>query len=100
MHTWPTFARQFAELLDDKQVTLYRLEEDTGLFASNMHAVMTGKRRASDRAIQVLAEYFDMPAVTLEAWRALDEVSEVVLREMIRIRFGIEVPKDGRRKKP
>ena len=53
---WPFFAEQFSRLLSERGVTLYRLDEDTALRASNLSKMKAGRRRPTDEALRILRE--------------------------------------------
>lgn len=84
---WPNFAKHFERLLLERGVSLYRLDEDTTLRASNMTHVRQGTKRPTDDIIKELARYepLAITAEALEAWRTLDECSPAAIREAARL---------------
>jgi DNA-binding Xre family transcriptional regulator len=75
---WPRFAKRLSELLEDRQITLYRLDEDTPLRSSNMSKIKAGTKRPTDEVLEALANYkpLNVRLEDLKGWRALDEVGD------------------------
>lgn len=70
------FAKRVRELLKEKKMTQYRLEQDTGLYHSTMNSILNGKTKASNfktmaviiRALgKSISEFFDSPVFDLDS---------------------------------
>lgn len=88
---WPFFSKRLSERLEKKEITLYRLEEDTRdreikLRSSNMSKVKAGKKRPTDDILKALSEYqpLDLTLEELKGWRAIDEVGIDAIFEVYR----------------
>lgn len=82
---WPKFAAFLDYLVQGRGLTYYRIGEETPVRATHLWHLKRGTKRPTDEVIKALAAYEPLRTTetTLLAWRALDEVPEMALREAI-----------------